>query len=55
MTCLHALFIGVFKSHIELAWIVRSFEAGSVINLSAENLYALWTPAPRVLCMRAGL
>lgn len=54
LTRLHALFIGVFKSHIGLAWIVRCSNGG-VINLSAENLSTPWTPTPRVLCMRAGL
>lgn len=54
LTRLHALFIGVFKSHIGRAWIVRRFEAAAAVcvcvsvcvggcyqSLCRESLYSL--------------
>lgn len=46
LTRLHALFIGVFKSHIGLAWIVRCLKLGA-LSISLQRISPL--PGPRPL------
>lgn len=46
LTRLHALFIGVFKSHIGLAWIVRCLKRGA-LSISLQRTSPL--PGPRPL------
>lgn len=50
LTRLHALFIGVFKSHIGLAWIVRCLKRGA-LSISLQRTSPL--PGPRPLGLYA--
>ena len=45
LTRLHALFIGVFKSHIGLAWIVRCLKRGA-LSISLQRISPLAGPRP---------
>lgn len=45
LTCLHALFIGVFISHIGLAWIVRCLKQGA-LSISLQRISPLPCPRP---------